>query len=54
MFSIFILQILKFLKKSYNTLKEYNFSFKQRSEFSMSPKFIIKNIILGNCNLKII
>ena len=45
---------LKLLKKSYNTLKEYNFSFKQRSEFSMSPKFIIKNIILGNCNLKII
>lgn len=45
---------LLLLKKSFGILKEYNFSFKQRSEFSMSSKFIIKNMILKNCNLKII
>ena len=45
---------LLLLKKSFSILKRYNFSFKQRNEFSMTPKFIIKNIILNNCNLKII
>lgn len=45
---------LLLLKKSFSILKEYNLSFKQRNEFSINLKFIIKNFILKNCNVKII